>query len=58
MREQRIKEIISTEILGRVQDQSAAQVLREILFDNKNRIDWENASFSIITHMPELEIFD
>lgn len=58
MREQEVKEIISVEILKRMQDQSAARVLREILFDNDNKIDWNKASESIITNMPELKMFD
>lgn len=58
MREQEIKEIISVEILKRMQDQSAAMVLREILFDNDNKIDWNKASNSIIENMLELKMFD
>ena len=58
MREQEVKEIISVEILKRMQDQSAAKVLREILFDNDNKIDWYKVSDSIIENMPELKIFD
>lgn len=58
MREQEVKEIISVEILKRMQDQSAARVLREILFDSNNKIDWNKASESIITNMPELKMFD
>ena len=58
MREQEVKEIISVEILKRMQDQSAARVLREILFDSNNKIDWNKASKSIITNMPELKMFD
>ena len=41
-----------------MQDQSAAKVLREILFDNDNKIDWNKAGNSIIENMPELKIFD
>lgn len=58
MREQEVKEIISVEILKRMQDQSAARVLREILFDSNNKIDWNKAGESIITNMPELKMFD
>lgn len=54
--EQQIKEIISLEILKRMQDQSAAHALREILFDNTNKINWEKAADSLNTHMPELKI--
>ena len=51
MREQEVKEIISVEILKRMQDQSAAHALREILFREKAR-------FSIIENMPELKMFE
>lgn len=58
MREQEVKEIISVEILKRMSDQSAANVLREILFNADNKIDWEKAGFSIIENMPELKMFE
>ena len=58
MREQEVKEIISVEILNRMKDQSAACVLREILFNGDNKIDWEKAGFSIIKNMPELKMFE
>lgn len=58
MREQEVKEIISVEILNRMKDQSAASVLREILFNGDNKIDWEKAGFSIIENMPELKMFE
>lgn len=58
MKEQEVKEVISVEILKRMQDQSAARALREILFDSNNVIDWNNAGNSIIENMPELKMFD
>ena len=58
MREQEVKETISVEILKKIQDQSAANVLREILFNEDNKIDWEKAGFSIIENMPELKMFE
>lgn len=58
MREQEVKRIISVEILNRMKDQSAADVLREILFNEDNKIDWEKAGFSIIKNMPELKMFE
>lgn len=58
MREQEVKKIISVEILKRMQDQSAANVLRNILFNKDNKIDWEKAGFSIIKNMPELKMFE
>lgn len=58
MKEQEVKEVISVEILKRMQDQSAARALREILFDSNNKIDWNSAGNSIIENMPELKMFD
>ena len=39
MREQEVKVIISTEILKKMDDQAAAGVLRDILFDSSTKID-------------------
>ena len=58
MRKQEVKEIISVEILKRMQDQSAASVLRDILFDNDNKIDWDKVGNSVIKNMPELKMFN
>lgn len=58
MKEQEVKEVISVEILKRMQDKSAARVIREIMFDNNNVIDWNKAGNSIIENMPELKMFD
>lgn len=51
-----IKEIISTEILNRMQDQSVANVLREILFTEDNEIDWNETERSLIKNIPELKV--
>ena len=55
MLDQEVKEIISVEILKRMQDQSAAQTLRNILLDPNNKIDWKKAGFSIMENMTELK---
>ena len=52
------KKIISEEILNRMNDQSAADVLRNILFNSENKINWDKAFESIQKHMPELKMFD
>lgn len=49
----KVKEIISTIILNNMSDGSAAQTLREIIFDDDNDIDWEKAGEVIIRNMPE-----
>lgn len=43
------------EILKSMQDQSAPQVLRSILFDKDNKIDWKKAGLSIIENMSEMK---
>lgn len=39
-------------------DQGAADVLRDILSNNNNKIDWDKVFESIQKHMPELKMFD
>ena len=58
-KELEVKEILSKEIFEKMSDQGAAQVLRSVLFADKNNvIDW-NVAFSYIQkYMPELKMFD
>ena len=58
MKELETKKIIAEEILNRMNDQGAADVLRDILFDNDNKINWDKAFESLQNHMPELKMFD
>ena len=59
MRESEVKNMIVVEILDKMNDQGAASVLREILFNQNNKIDWENiGSNALQKHMPELKMFD
>ena len=52
-----IKILISKEILAKMTDQSAAHVLRSILFADKNNvIDWNAAKSVMLEYMPELKI--
>ena len=57
MKELETKKIIAEEILNRMKDQGAADVLRDILSNNDNKIDWDKAFESIQKHMPELKMF-
>ena len=57
MKELETKKIIAKEILNRMNDQGAADVLRDILSNNDNKIDWDKAFESIQKHMPELKMF-
>lgn len=57
MKETETKKIITEEILNRMNDQGAADVLRDILSNNDNKIDWNKTFESIQKHMPELKMF-
>lgn len=58
MREQEVKVIISTEILKKMDDQAAAGVLRDILFDSSTKIDWERVGLKALQeNIPELKMF-
>ena len=57
MKELETKKIIAEEILNRMNDQGAADVLRDILSNNDNKIDWDKAFEYIQKHMPELKMF-
>ena len=58
LKEVETKKIIAEEILNRMDDQGAADVLRDILFNSENKINWDKAFESIQKHMPELTMFD
>lgn len=59
VKELQVKEILSKEIFDKMPDQGAAQVLRGILFADKNNIiDWAQAFYYIQKYMPELKMFD
>lgn len=58
MKETETKKIIAEEILNRMNDQGAADVLRDILSNNDNKINWDKAFESIQRYMPELKMFD
>ena len=56
IKELQVKEILSKEVLDKMPDQGAAQVLRSILFTDKNNvIDWAQALYYIQKYMPELK---
>lgn len=50
-----IKTMIAREIIDVMNDQSAADVLRCILFMRENKIDWGKAYEDAMKYMPELK---
>lgn len=58
MNTQKIKKMLDVEILNRMNDRSAAMVLKNILFNENNNINWGEAYEFMITFMPELKQYD
>jgi hypothetical protein len=50
----RVKEIISVEVLRRIKDKSIENVLRNIIFNPYNTIDWDDVLYQIHVNMPEI----
>ena len=50
-----IKIMIAREIIDVMNDQSAADVLRCILFMRENKINWQKAYEDAMVYMPELK---
>lgn len=53
MTDMEIKVMFSTEIL-KMKDKSAEMIIRTLLFENDNKIDWQKAHDVALTFMPEL----
>lgn len=51
---QKIKAMMNKEIFNNMNDQGAAQALREIFFKSENDFNWEEIYNIMITFMPEL----
>ena len=51
---QKIKAMMNKEIFNNMNDQGAAQALREIFFKSENNFNWEEIYNITITFMPEL----
>ena len=58
MNEKKIQTMLNVEILNRMNDQSAASVLKNILFNPDNLIDWNEAYQLMMAFMPELKDVD
>ena len=58
MNEKKIQTMLNVEILNRMNDQSAAMVLKNILFNPDNRIDWNEVYELMMAFMPELNTIE
>lgn len=52
-----IKEMISTKVLN-LRDKGAEYVIRKILFNPNNNINWQDAYQQALIQMPELELYE
>lgn len=55
MNENKIKTMLSREVLKNIKDYSTNAILRGILFNDNNKIDWDEAYKIILAFMPELK---
>jgi hypothetical protein len=55
MTEQEIQKLISREVIGYIPDKTIQSVIRAIIFNPKNKINWDQALKSAYEYMPELE---
>lgn len=56
MNNQEIKELLSTQVLSQINDKSIENILRGIIFDLDNTIDWKHALNLVLKYMPEIKI--
>ena len=54
----KIQTMLNVEILNRMNDYAASSVLKNILFNPDNNINWEEAYQLMMIFMPELKIVD
>ncbi len=54
----KVKTMLNVEILNKLNDGSAANVLKNVLFDGKNKIDWNEVYNLMMVFMPELNKVD
>ena len=51
---QEIQSVISQKVLKGIQDKSIETILRKIIFNPNNVIDWDSAIETVYENMPEL----
>jgi hypothetical protein len=54
MNEGVIRSLISLYVIGQIQDGSIQSVIRQIIFDDNNIIDWDKALTILKEQMPEM----
>lgn len=58
MNKQKVQTMLNVEILNRMPDKAASSVLKNIIFNPKNKINWDEAYQLMMSLMPELSCYD
>jgi len=51
---QEIKSLLSEKVLAQIEDKSIQNIIRGIIFNSDNKIDWDDALYKVYKNMPEL----
>ena len=51
---QEIQSLLSEKVLKQIEDKSIQNIIRGIIFNSGNKIDWNDALYRIYKNMPEL----
>ena len=55
MTDQEIKIFVSKNILNNIKDQAIQNIIRRVLFNDKNKISWQHFYTVVVDQMPELK---
>lgn len=58
MNDNKVKTMLNKEILNNIKDYSTSAILKAILFNDNNKIDWDEAYKAIWGFRPDLVKFD
>jgi len=53
---QEIQSLLSEKVLTQIEDKSIQNIIRGIIFNSNNKIDWDDALYKVYKNMPELII--
>jgi len=51
---QEIQSLLSEKVLTQIEDKSIQNIIRGIIFNSNNKIDWDDALYRVYKNMPEL----
>ena len=51
---QEIQSLLSEKVLKQIEDKSIQNIIRGIIFNSNNKIDWDDVLYRVYKNMPEL----